>query len=371
MFFVFLTATGIVTSTFSQEDFMSVHLSPGILILLLFSLYHFGSAQDEAARPDSLHLRADSLQRQADSLEQRASELEQQFDMFDTAATGDNDSGLTGEISRLKQEMVAVREKIKATVSDIVASVDNNKVREEEPAPAAEKVQVVIEEPEPKKGFGAFCLSFEYTAFDVDPLRHLAKHDRSLTGVPLSFSDNNMLTIGLMGYFSKDNSMRIGNGLSCGYKAFTSDIFTRPSDNSDTAQMSDSIVTLRVIPVNFGFLCEKALRYNPVDFFAGLMVGGHLTVVVKEEQAATLVSSFIGEESIQKEKEPRYSVALSPAVFWDLHGGIAFALSEKMHLGIDGVARFTYAYEGFGAGFGDYLSITPGIRMRLSFGSAG
>lgn len=316
---------------------------------------------------------ADSLQREADSLERRALELEMHLDSIEAKSQGStNDSGFTEEIARIKHEMLTIRDKITASVKAAINTVHVTDQRAQEPPPPM-RVQVLVEEPPPppKKGAGAFMLSFEYTDFDAAPLEQLAKNDRSLAGIPLSFSDNRMLTLGLTGYHSDDHNVRLGNGLYFGYKSFNSEIYSRLSDTSDTAVYLDSIVTLRVIPISYGFLCEKAFRYDQVDFFAGIMVGGHLTLVVKEEQSAEGMSSFISEDSHSDDEEGRVSVALSPAIYGDIHGGISFALSEGLHLGIEGIIRCAYAYEGFGPGFGDYVTASPGIRLRLSFGKAG
>jgi len=64
-------------------------------------------------------------------------------------------------------------------------------------------------------------------------------------------------------------------------------------------------------------------------------------------------------------------VALAPAFAWDVHGGLAFRLAPRLHIGLDGVVRFAYAYRGYGVGFGDFVTVSPGVRMRLTFGSAG
>jgi len=339
-------------------------------VILLFAVAH-AQTQPVSVPDSSIAKSADELEWEADSLEKRALELEHHLDSLETSSSvNSGDSAFTHEIARIKREMVELKDKIKASVAAALHKVEFVSDEEERPP---EKVRVIITEPVPpcKKGSGAFMLSFEYTDFDVAPLQQLAKNDRSLSGIPLSVSDTRMLTLGFTGYHSDDQHVRLGNGLYLGYKSFNSDIYSRLSDTSDTAIYLDSIVTLRVIPIYYGFLCEKAFRYEQADFFAGIMIGGHVTVVVKEEQSAELISSFISDETSEEGDDGRFSVALSPAIFGDIHGGISFALSERLHAGIDGVIRCAYAYEGFGPGFGDYFTVSPGIRLRLSFGKAG
>jgi hypothetical protein len=326
--------------------------------------------QPEAVDTDIRRAKADSLQLQADSLEARASQLERQLDTLENGSD-DFKTELKLEVDKIHSEIMAVKDKIAAVVNDIFSPVDIADAAPAEDPPDQDKV--VIEERKVKKYYGSFIVALEYTRFDVGPLEHLAENDRSLTGKHFDFSDNQMLTFGLMGYYSKDNSVRVGNGLYAGYKLYHSDVFkgSQTDSLSETVATVDSVITLRVIPTYFGFLCEKAFMYDPVSFFAGIMLGGNLTVVVKEEQEARLVSSFINDADRNDDENGRFSVALSPAVFWDVHGGMGFKLSDNMHFAIDGVLRFAYAYEGFGAGFGDFLSVNPGVRVRLTFGNAG
>jgi hypothetical protein len=356
--------------------------------ILGFSLYA-ETDRVQPSNPDDKKAQADSLQLQADSLEAQATALERQLDTLGDQ-NDDFTTGLKREIDKLHDEIMTVRDKIAAAVNDIIKSADSidDSTPEEPPdhfepqsegidqsgrIEPPEQVEGSSEYPDVGKSRTSFIVALEYTRFDVDPLEHLAQHDRSLTGKQFDFSDNQMLTFGLMWYYSKDNSVRVGNGLYVGYKRFDSDVYRGAKNDTLPGSLPppDSLATLRVIPTYFGFLCEKAFVYDPVNFFAGIMLGGNLTVVVKEEEEARLVSSFIDDEDFGDDDGGRFSVALSPAIFWDVHGGMAFTLSENIHIGIDGVVRFSYAYEGFGAGFGDFLSVDPGVRVRLTFGKAG
>lgn len=344
------------------------------LVLLLGIIICSGTlyaASDSISTPPSTVVaKADSLQHLADSLEARAAELEQ---LIDTSGRRGDDfkSELKAEMDKLHTEMMNVKKKIADALHDAF-SVDDAAQDGAPPETPAERIDVVIEERPQKKHNGSFIVALEYTNFDVAPLKQLATNDRSLEGKTFHFSDNQMLTFGLMGYYGKESNLRIGNGLYVGYKAYYSERFsdTLHMVGVDSVMITDSISILRVVPVYFGFLCEKAFNYDPINFFAGIMLGANTTFVIKSEQEAQSMTSFMSEDSVGSGEE-NYTVAFAPSIAWDVHGGIAFKLSNHFHIGIDGIVRFAYAYEGFGAGFGDFLSVNPGIRMRLTFGRAG
>jgi TolA-binding protein len=322
------------------------------------------------AQPDSLaaddmeakKAQVDSLLHEADILDERASRLEDRLE-----SAGENRSDLGEELKEQIEELRDAVDNIRDNVEQAVDALED--AREE----AVEKIEDALDEREEKRHAGSFIVALEYSRLDVRPLESLQKNDKSLTGkYTFDFSNRSMMTFGLMGYYNMENNVRVGNGISAGYKSYQSGTYSTTAYDSllEISEPVDSVVTLRVIPASIGFVCEKAFMYDPVNFFAGMMIGGNLTIVVKEEQEAQLESSFISSGS-DSDHDSRYSVALAPAVAWDVHGGAAFKVSRIMHIGFDAIIRFAYAYEGFGAGFGDFLSVNPGFRLRLTFGNAG
>jgi hypothetical protein len=56
----------------------------------------------------------------------------------------------------------------------------------------------------------------------------------------------------------------------------------------------------------------------------------------------------------------------------ELHAGATITLTRWLHAGIDGFVSYHFASEGFiGADQESFGQFTPGIRMRLVFGSLG
>jgi gas vesicle protein len=305
---------------------------------------------------------ADSLQQAADSLDAKAIELEKQLDGIEESQSDLRDE-IEDQLEDLREAIDDIREQVESTLDEI----------RDDQEEAVERLEERIEDREERRHAGSFIFGIEYAHLDTDPLRHLQNTDPSLSdSYSFDFNDNNMLMFGLMGYYNLQNNVRVGNGLYAGYKSFQSDEYSTTVVDSllNTTEQVDSIVTLRVIPMYIGFICEKAFVFEPVNFFAGIMLGGNLSFIIKEEERAQANTSFISDD-YSDESNSEYSFAFAPAVAWDVHGGMAFRLSEHMHIGIDGVVRFAYAYEGYGAGFGDFLSVSPGVRLRLTFGNAG
>jgi hypothetical protein len=214
-------------------------------------------------------------------------------------------------------------------------------------------------------------LGVEYHRLDTDPLiENLAQKARSTQMKNFDFENNHMLMLTLMGYYNVENNLRVGNSIMAGYKSFTSDVYRTVRDDGlfGSQDSVDSVSTLRIIPAYIGFVCEKAFIFEPVNFFVGFVIGGNLTIAIEEEEEQDSDMLNFNDDDI----DPRFRVAFAPAFAWDVHGGVAFKLTDKMHIGVDGVLRFAYAYEGFiQINDGDAFSFSPGVRLRLSFGSAG
>lgn len=306
---------------------------------------------------------ADSLQARAAALESEAAALEGQLE-----TSVDSREGLTGELARLEKELEAVRELVTVALQEVHEKLTETKVYIDE------KVEVAGGDADElrsqRKHAGACVMTFEYAQLDMDPLKKFLRTDISLKDKAFNQFSSQIMMVGLMGYYSTENNVRLGNGIFGGYKSYQSEVYTRMKLDSlgDEVGMVDSLVTLRVIPVYAGFICEKAFVYDAVTFHGGMMLGGNMTIVVKEEQEYHQNSLFFGAD---EDRNGTVSVALAPAVAWDFHGGVTLSLAKYVHLGIDGVMRFAYAYEGFGPYFGDFLSVSPAVRLRLAFGSAG
>ncbi|MBN1130056.1 MAG: hypothetical protein JXA71_13780, partial [Chitinispirillaceae bacterium] len=248
---------------------------------------------------------ADSLQQKADSLENEASRLEDRLDDIQEARKDRKDlkDDLEDQIKELQEELDDLKERIDDAREEIQDKVEDLQDVKDD----------LDEKMEEERHIGSFILTFEYSHLDVDPLKYLVRNDRSLQGArdKFDFSNNQMMMFGLMGYYNMENNVRVGNGFYTGYKLFQSDAYTGIHYDSlhiDSMEV-DSVITLRVIPAYIGFICEKAFVYDPVNFFAGIMLGGNMTILVKEDQQMDQTSSFIRDE-YEEDQKSRFSVAL-------------------------------------------------------------
>ncbi|MBN1577333.1 MAG: hypothetical protein JW913_12315 [Chitinispirillaceae bacterium] len=350
------------------------------------------SAQDGFSLSAELRIKktqADSLQRKADSLEDEASRLEDRLDNI-REDRKDLKDDLADEIEDLRDEIENLKDKIEAANSELRDAEDDLRDKaddlEEDRREALEDIQEnrkealediresleeTKEDIEERRQVGSFILGFEYSYLDVRPFKELMKN----TDPRIDFSKNHMLMFGLMGYYNTESNVRVGNGLYAGYKRFESDPYDGTSDYGlfDSLEPTDTVVSLRVIPAYVGFICEKAFVFDPVNLFAGFMLGGNITTTIVQKEVLT--DDIFGDDD--KVEEDNTHVFLAPEIAWDVHGGIAFRVAKNMHIGIDGLVRFAYAYQGLRGidtnrrGTREFFTVNPGVRLRLTLGSAG
>ncbi len=271
----------------------------------------------------------------------------------------DVEDDLKDDIDGLREDLSETKEELKEDIEDAKEDI-------------RDQLEDIKEENE--NGGGAFMFTTRLLWHDTDPLKDLNETDPGLKGKVFDFSNRKMMMIGFNGYYDVDRGLRIGGGLWTGYKRYKSDTYTGMyTDSLGDTTYNDSIVNLRVIPAYCGFICEKAFLFPNFSLFAGFMLGGGATILIKNSEASDIGSVFIDETDSSSNK---YSAAVAPALAWDIHAGMAFTLSPHFHLGIDWVLLFAYAYEGFGKGSSgsstnDFLSISPGLRLRIVIGKEG
>lgn len=342
------------------------------IALLCTTLLYCGiHAQDSTdTEYDTQRIIADSLEMRADSLQELADELNEQLKAQEIKQTDDT-SKTESDIENLKSEIREIHHDIEETAGAIEDAQEDIEDYAEEAAKERKK----------KKHRGSFILGLHYSELAKEPLKDIVG---TMKDIDFDLSNRQILTFGLMGYYANESNVRLGNGLFFGYKSMQSEPYTttRYDSTANESISVDSFVTLRIIPTSFAFIGEKAFKYESINFFAGIMLGGNLTIIIGEknemsndffDDTETDTDSDIYEDD---ETDKKYPVLLSPGVTWDVHGGVAFAMSKNMHIGIDGTLRFTYAYEGFNGvnttvHTEEFLSITPGVRLRLTFGNAG
>jgi hypothetical protein len=214
--------------------------------------------------------------------------------------------------------------------------------------------------------------------FDKEILQRLTNYETDLQQLGFDMTDNRIFMLGGMGYSENDAGVRVGSGLWIGYKKYTSTVYEGPY--REPGQIAPAVVeelytTLRIIPVYAGMLVEKNFDLNYVTLFAGGFFGGGALLIHKIEEKAGDI--FFDDSDYEYEYDANDSlhvnagaIAVAPGVYADLHGGVAVKLAPSVQLGLEGVLTFAYAPDGFvtGAGFGDFVTVSPGLRARLIFG---
>lgn len=284
-----------------------------------------------------------------------------------TEKDDDQKEDLEEEVEDLKDKLDDAKDELDDLKEDLEEQLEESK---EEAAEIKEDLDEAIEEAS-NRSRAAFAFMPEVKWLDIDPLSDLAKKDNSLKNKIFDFSSDVMPYVNFLGYADIDGKgLRVGQIISGGYKSYVSDEYTGISIDSlsgDTTA-ADSVIRLHVIPVSLGFVFEKAFTVKAVSFHTGFMLGGGALMVVRDIRPADPETDFYDSDSYKDESDDGTSFIIAPSVNWDLHFGSTVKMTKNFSLGIEGVFDFTYGFYGFGTGYKDYVTWSPGIRLRLGFG---
>ena len=190
----------------------------------------------------------------------------------------------------------------------------------------------------------------------VKPVYDLAHKDRALRNY--DFPDliqgyKPVLVIGGLVYGGVGHGVRIGLGGWNGKFYYASE-----------KQLSDSILVLQVSSGFGGLFVEKVfLRKNLNLFIGGMLGGGKLTVTPKWDAGA-----FESVFNISKEEENK---AEADYAGLELHTGFTVTLLPWLHIGTDLNGLFLVSVNGFGEAGNSFMTVNPGVRLRLVFGNLG
>jgi hypothetical protein len=220
---------------------------------------------------------------------------------------------------------------------------------------------------------GASTFAPQLLWLDTDLLTRVVDFEQNLQPLTFDFSNNYAFSLGGMG-LSDRHGFRFGGGLWFGYKSFDSDehIRTLTDSTGDTLQQYQAVTTLRVFPVYGGLLTEKSFDISRISLFAGGFLGGGAYFIWEQIRKVDQIFSDSEADSVDW-TEQNNAVAIAPMVVMDIHGGISVEITPIFHLGVEAVLLMSYAPEGFvtGSGFGDFFTVSPGIRLRVTTGRAG
>jgi hypothetical protein len=174
----------------------------------------------------------------------------------------------------------------------------------------------------------------------------------------LDGSFKNFVLMGGMGYGAVGNGLRIGGGGRGGAKKFSNIL---QNDTTHTLEIS----------IGFGgFLLEKCFVTNKMNFFLGGMAGGGRIDATDFKLVGT-------DTNDDDDHEQRYTNEFDAGfMMLEFHGGFTYTLISWLHMGLDISMPFFISSSGFeskaGIGIGEgFMTINPGLRIRIMFGNIG
>jgi gas vesicle protein len=298
-----------------------------------------------------------------------------------------SDKDVVKEVSEAVEDVHGRIEDIKEECQDKIDDV------KEELSDVADDLREELEECKHERGEetqetrchrgGNGIISTQFLWLDTDPIHELCAREKTLKGKDFNFDENRVAPmIGIIGLRNQGNGIRIGQGIWCGYKRFQSELYaaTKIDTVTNDTQTVDSVILLRAIPAQLGFIVEKSFGFGNWELFAGAMLGGGAEVLIsqfKEADGTIFISDDDNNDhdfdSDTLDHHTSHSIGATVATFlaWDVHAGASVSLAPGFHLGLDGVVNFNYSPEGFGRLSGDFLAVNPGLRLRLTFGKMG
>ena len=239
--------------------------------------------------------------------------------------------------------------------------------------------------PEEKKQGGAGSFEIGFTSLNLEPLEEVVKKDLDKGG--FDFDRNIFFTIGGSGYFGPHrNGIRLGWGGWAGYNSKYSAVWSSRADSNyidrtgDT--LVDSVIQLHTLFGHTGLILDRSFSLTQnLNAYAGGMIGGGIIAAIADRRSSKgdfreVEHDYDDEDydddgSLESEGEflNGTSAALAPLFALDLHGGLTYSVTNWMHLGINASAVLYYSNTGFGYKYGNFMTVNPGVRVRVIFGN--
>lgn len=159
---------------------------------------------------------------------------------------------------------------------------------------------------------------------------------------------------GGMGYVGIGNGVRLGLAGMNGERNFSG------SRSGDTL-----LVALRTEISYFGFLVQKNYVHEKMDLTVGAILGsGKMKVSFSDAGTYSAFEPVFGEEKLTHDIKARLGVL-------EVHTGFTYSFTRFVHVGGDISVPTFISLEGFGAFTDEFVTVNPGLRLKVMFGNLG
>lgn len=164
---------------------------------------------------------------------------------------------------------------------------------------------------------------------------------------------------GITGYGAIGNGLRIGGCFMGGSRRYTNFI-------------GDTTYNLEINPSFGGFLLEKAVVLENTNIYWGGLIGGASIKVRPSKTTNALTSISVDSENFRI----NFNELTATSLLLELHGGFTYTMINWFHIGADLSAPLFFSNSGFTTSGGHsitngFISVNPGIRIRIMIGNIG
>jgi hypothetical protein len=203
-------------------------------------------------------------------------------------------------------------------------------------------------------------------AFSLAPVEELIETDYYLSSKHFDINHSGYEPFPLsggMGCIGLGQGFRLGGGGMTGERNFASDKFS-----------GDSIIVLGVQISYGGFMVEKAIVSDRWNFTAGGTIGGGAIKVVASEKNSSSWFTSVEENGGYSDFDETFENGNSIQagfLFFEPHCGFSYTFFHFFHIGVNASLPTFLSVEKFNIHTNDFLSINPGLYLKLIFGNLG
>ncbi len=193
-------------------------------------------------------------------------------------------------------------------------------------------------------------------AVNISPFKDLAARIAPLRGKNFSFGSldyKSYFMSGGMGFVGVGNGLRLGGGGMSGGRHFPSSRFEQDSSVNYSTRITWG-----------GFLIEKLVT-NPKYSY---IIGGYIGSGTLEADWVGIDNGYSAFSSYDNNDDDNIKAYFG---FFELHTGVVYHIARFMHACGDLSIPVLVSSDGFAPWTKEFISISPGIRVRFIFGNLG